>query len=238
MNHAPLPTVLAVLVSLAGNLPAQEKKTATAPAPEKKEAAKTEAKPTPEPPAKIILESAIKNMATLKSYHVEAELDTKAGKATLKGDLGPGTLHFFGQDPQGVRKQRIVANQTFFLSTDEGKTWKTGEEADQDGTIFLSQVITGPVSPEIKIWTRGRFQAKEEKVGGETLLRIEKPASGKEPASIFWVSKEAGFADAFFVRKSTLTIDSEAGEFPVTVTYTKFNEPVEIKAPETAAPAK
>lgn len=214
-------TSLALLALLAMPASAQEKTPAAAPA----------VPAAPEPPPNVLLEAAIKNMATLKSYHVHAELLTKAGTATLDGDLGPGTLHLHGQDPQGVRKQRLVAEQTFYLSSDAGKTWQTGGEADQDGTIFLSKLVTGPIAPEIKIWDKGKFFGTDEKAGTETLLKVEKPAAGKEPAATFWLVKEPSFDQAWFVRKVTVTIDSEAGEFPITVTYTKFNAPVVIKAP-------
>lgn len=178
-----------------------------------------------------VLEQALHNNARLSSFHASAEITTPIGKATLDGDLGEGTLSFSGKDAKGVRKKRIVADNKFFLSADDGKTWKTGGDADRDGTIFLSNVVTGPLTLELKIWEKGQFEAKEEKLGDEEVLRVEKPAKGKEPAVTFWLAREEKFKNAVFVRKVNMIITSEAGDLPVAVTYTKLNDPVTITAP-------
>lgn len=183
------------------------------------------------PFANAVLEQALNNMAKLGSYHVRLEITTGEGKSILEGDLGTGTLDFKGTDAKGVRKRRIVVGGEFFLSLDKGETWKTGEEADRDGTIFLSQVVTGPVTPELKIWEKGTFQAEEVTLDGEALLKVEKPAQGKEPAVTFWIAREAQLENAVFIRRASLIIDSQVGDLPVTVIYTKLNEPVKIEAP-------
>lgn len=215
-----IPLILTLLTLGLHTSPAQEGKPAAAPAAEAE---------TPYPAS--VLENAVSSMANLSSYHVSLEITTPAGKATSEGDLGAGTLSLKGTDAAGVKKERIVVGEKFFLSVDGGKTWKTGDAADRDGTLFLSSVITGPISPDLKVWKQGTFEATEVEEGGETLLKVEKPAKGKEPALTFWLSLEKKFDNAVFVRKAAVSLDTEAGFLPVTVTYTKFDEPVEIKAP-------
>lgn len=181
--------------------------------------------------ANAILERALSNMAQLKGYHVEAEITTPAGKAKLTGDLGVGTLSLKGEDVKGNTKLRVVVDETFYLSADGGQTWKTGEQADRGSTIVFSQLITGPIDAGLKIWEKGDFQAMEEKLGKEDALHVEKPAKGKEPAVHFWIVREPKLENAVFIRKASMVIAAEDGDFPVTSTYTSLNEPAEIKAP-------
>lgn len=178
-----------------------------------------------------ILEQALNNMGRIGGYHVEAVIEIGGGKATLSGDLGVGTLSFKGDDGRGNKKLRILADKQFFLSTDGGATWKTGADADKQSTIFLSNIVTGPVEPSLKVWEKGEFKAEEEKVDGEDLLHVSKEAKGKEPAAHFWIVREPKLDNAVFIRKASVTIAADDGDFPITVTYTKLNEPGEIKAP-------
>ncbi len=187
--------------------------------------------PSSRPSANELLGQATNNMAKLGSYHVDVEITTPVGKATLVGDLGTGSLSFKGKDAKDVRKQRILTDKVFYLSLDDGKSWKSGDEADRDGTIFLSNVVTGPISPELKVWEKGMFSATKEAVNGESLLKVEKPAKGKEPAVTYWVVREPQLDNAAFIRKVQMTLSTGAGDLPVTVRYTKLNVPVEIKAP-------
>lgn len=178
-----------------------------------------------------VLQQAIANMSQLKGYHVKAELTTPVGKAGLEGDLGVGALSLKGQDPRGNSKLRVAVGGVFYLSTDGGATWKTGEAADKGNTILFSRLVTGPIEPSIKVWEKAEFKASEEKIDGEDLLRVEKPASGKEPAAIFWLVKEPEIKGTIFVRKASMVIAADDGDFPIVVTYTKLNSPAEIKAP-------
>lgn len=217
MNHRLIATIIAL--SVAALLPAQDP------------AAKPAAGEKERPFTQAILEQALKNMASLKGYHIDAEITTPVGKAKLEGDLGVGALSLKGQDPRGNTRLRIAVDEKFFFSPDGGKTWKTGADADQANTIFFSRLITGPVDHGLKIWEKGEFKATEEKVNNEELLHLEKPAAGKEPAAHFWLVREPSMDNAVFVRKVSITIAADDGDFPVTVTYTKLNQPAGIKAP-------
>lgn len=175
----------------------------------------------------------------MKGYQFDAVLDTPAGKATLKGAMGPGTLEMHGTDPKGAKKTRVVVGEDFFLSTDGGQTWKTGAEADGDSTLLFYNVVTGPVNPELKIWENAEFTGTEEEVDGETLLHLVKPAKGdEEPAVHYWLCRIPEFAEQLqavpvFVRKAQIVLSTDIGDLPTTVTYTKQGEAVDIKAPVT-----
>lgn len=215
-----MPRLFLAAVALTGLLHAQD--------PAAKASAAEKEKPFPV----AILEQALNNMARLEGYHIEAVIEAGGTKATLSGDLGVGTLSFKGDDGRGNKKLRILADKQFFLSTDGGATWKTGADADKESTIFLSRIVTGPIEPGLKIWEKGEFKTTEEKVNEEDLLHIEKPANGKEPPAHFWIVREPKLGDAVFIRKASVMIAADDGDFPITVTYTKLNEPGEIKAPE------
>ena len=181
--------------------------------------------------ANAVLEQALNNMSHLKGYHIKAEITTPAGKAGLEGDLGVGAMSLKGQDPRGNTKLRIAADENFYLSTDNGATWKSGAAAETESTILFSRMITGPIDLGLKIWEKSEFTAKEEKIDGEDVLHLEKPAAGKEPAVQFWIVREPDLQNAVFVRKVSMTISASDGDFPVVVTYTKLNNPAEIKVP-------
>ena len=182
-----------------------------------------------------LLEQALTNMSRLKGYHVEAVITTPAGKAKLSGDLGAGSISLTGKDLKGVVKQRIVVEKKFYLSTDGGKSWLTGEDAEQPITVLFSNLMTAPVEPHEELWQKGKFTSKEETVAGEKLLHISKPAVGKEAASDWWLCKEPDFAkdleQPIFIRKASLIVAADDGEFPITITYTKLSTPVKISAP-------
>lgn len=214
-----LSCLLIATFPLLGAAPARAQAPAAAPAPA------TE-KPLSKP--NQLLRTALLNMSRLTSYHVAAELRAGAAKPTLEGDLGEGTLSLRGNDGRGNIRQRRVAGGKFYISNDDGKSW--AEDTEKQATIMLSNLITGPVSPELKIWEKGEFVATEVTEGGENLLLVEKPATGKEPAAQFWLVKDEKLG-AIFIRKASMVIAADDGEFPITVTYTKLNEPVSITAP-------
>lgn len=174
---------------------------------------------------------ALENTSSLPGYHIEAVINTPAGKAILSGDLGVGSISLNCTDVKGVKKKRIVADKQFFLSDDGGKTWKTGDEAEKDITIMFSTLLTAPIQPSEDLLKETTFTSKEEKLGEETVLHIEKPAKGKSAAANYWLCKEPAMKYAVFIRKVSVTIAADDGEFPITVTYSKFDEPAEIKAP-------
>ena len=222
------------LAFLCGHLVAGDPVAKPEATPEPAAEAKTEAKTEPAMENKLI-EIALTNMSKLKAFHAEAVIGGTGGKATLSGDLGEGSVSIIGKDPKGNTKHRIAVDGKFYLSTDGGKTWKTGDEADKDNTVLFSNLLTAPVGPHEEIWEKGEFTSKKETVDGEELLHLTKPAKGKEGGAEYWLAHEDGLKkeaeQPVFIRKAIVTIAADDGEFPITVTYTKLAKPVTIKAP-------
>ena len=193
------------------------------------------------PDEKALLEMGLKNMARLRGFHIEASIDTPAGPASLSGDLGDGTLSIKGTDPKGNQKLRVVVAGEFYLSTDGGKTWKTGADAEKDYTILFSNLLTAPIDPSLEPWKQGEFKSIEETIDGEELLHIVKPAAGKDAAADYWLCKEPDLEKSLdgppvFLRKVHIIVAADDGDFPITVTYSNLTKPVEIKAPVVAKP--
>jgi hypothetical protein len=178
-----------------------------------------------------VLQQALSNMAKLRGYHVDAELRTPAGKASLGGDLGEGAISLTVTEVNGAKKQRIVADGEFYLSIDGGKTWKTGDEADKESTVMLSSIITAPVQMREQLVAGGGFSVKEVEIKGEKLLHVEKPAKDAEPGVQFWLCREPKLKDQVYVRKVSLTVSATDMELPVIITYTSLANPAEIKPP-------
>jgi len=177
------------------------------------------------------LKEALTNMARLRGYHVDAELTTPAGKATISGDLGEGTISLTVAEVGGAKKQRIVAEGEFYLSADGGKTWQTGDEADKESTVMLSNIIIAPIQMQEQLLANAKFTAKEVESKGEKLLHLEKPAKGEEPAMSFWLCKEPEMKNMIFVRKVSMTVSATDMELPVTITYSGLTKPATIKPP-------
>jgi len=178
-----------------------------------------------------ILERALINTSRLKGYRVEAVVSGSGGKAKIAGELGEGALSLRVTDPKGNATLRVAVGGQFYLSKDNGKTWKTGAEGEREITILFSNLLTMPLSPSGEPWKAGKFSAKEVTVGGETLLHLEKPAVGKEAAISFWICKEKELSNLTFVRRLSMIVSATDGEFPIDVTYSDLAKPVSIKAP-------
>lgn len=239
MNTLPIITT-ALLAAIVMPLQADDKKKAKPqPAAEKPDAGKpktTEEKPAAEGKAELskeqaVLKEALENHSRLKGFHVEVELKTPEGKATMSGSLGEGALSLLCTDVKGVKKKRVVAGGEFYLSADDGKTWKTGDEAEKDYTLLFNNIITAPVQMQEEI-VKGAFTGQEEKLNGEDVLHLERPAKGKEAAIHFWLCKEPEMKNLIFLRKAELIVSGTDLELPATITYSKLTEPVKIEAPD------
>lgn len=182
------------------------------------------------PVANKVLDDALRNMERLRGMHVDARIQTPRGPAKVAGDLGQGALELTVTFPNGSARKRVLVDKQFYLSSDGGKTWKTGKEAESEFTIFFSNVLTRPITPS-EAWQLAKFNAREVVVDGETLLHLEKPAQGKEHAVNFWLCKEPELGGQVFVRRLTMTVAASDGEFPLDVTYSRLSKTVTIKAP-------
>jgi len=182
-----------------------------------------------------MLKTAVTVMSGLTGYHASGTFSAGGGKATISGDFGVGTVDMQVQGFDGKTAFRRAVKDKFFISHDSGKTWQ--EDPDKDMTSLLSIAVTSPLSATNKIWEQGDFTiVGEEKIEKEDVLHLQKSAKGEEPAMDFWLAKDARLG--LIIRKANFVIAADDGEFPVVMTYSKLNEPVEITAPATAAKPK
>ena len=215
--------------SRAKKKPAAEKTTPAKKSEEKKEPAAGEEKELTK--EQSVLKTALENHARLKGFHVDAVLKTGAGNATLSGALGAGSLSLECTEVTGAKKKRVVTGGVFYLSTDDGKTWKKDDAAYKQSTLLFNNIITAPMQMADSI-VKEALTAKEEKLDGEDVLHIEKPAAGKSAAVHFWICREPKLDNMTFIRKAEITVAGDDLELLATITYSKLSEPVEIKAPE------
>ena len=177
-----------------------------------------------------VLKKALENHSRLRGYHVEVELRTPEGKATVSGDLGEGTLSLLCTDVKGVKKKRVVAGREFYLSADGGATWKKGADAEKEITLFFNNIVTAPVQLQDAL-LKDDYVAKEEKLDGEEVLHLEKPAKGKDAAVHFWLCREPKLDNMIFIRKADVIVSGTDLEVPAVITYSRLSETVKIEPP-------
>ncbi|MBP7948549.1 MAG: hypothetical protein KA004_02755 [Verrucomicrobiales bacterium] len=179
-----------------------------------------------------VLKTALENHARLKGFHVDVVIKTDEGSATLKGALGEKSLALDCTDVKGVKKQRVVAGGEFFLSLDGGKTWQTGKNAEKETTLIFNNIITAPLALSKEL-LKGDYTATEEKLDGEEVLHLEKPAKGKNAAMNIWLCRERNVNNMIFLRKVEMIVSGDGLDLPATIVYSKLSEPVKIDAPGT-----
>ena len=182
-----------------------------------------------------MLKRAVTVMSGLTGYHASGTFSAGGGKATISGAFGVGTVDMQVQGFDGKTVFRRAVKDKFFISHDTGKTWQ--EDSNKDMTSLLSIAVTSPLSATNKLWEQGDFAiVGGEKIEKEDVVHLQRPAKGEEPAMDFWLAKDAGLG--LIIRKASFVIAADDGEFPVVLTYSELNEPVEIAAPDTAAKPK
>jgi pyruvate/2-oxoglutarate dehydrogenase complex dihydrolipoamide acyltransferase (E2) component len=239
MKTLPLLALATTLFTLPCPAPAAEDAKAAkpkAPPAEKKDPATTE--PAAEKPAaeaklskeQSALQKALENHGRLKGFHVEVTLKTPQGPATLSGALGAGSLSLDCTDVKGVKKKRIVTGGVFYLSDDGGKTWKKDDAAEKETTLLFNNIITAPIQLAEEL-VKSDYTSKEEKLNGEDVLHLEKPAKGSEAAVHIWLCREPEMKNMTFLRKVDMIVSGTDLELPATIVYSKLTEPVKITAP-------
>lgn len=179
-----------------------------------------------------LLKTAITVMSGLTSYHVSGTFTAGGATATLTGDFGVGAVDLRVKGFDKKTTFRRAVKDKFFISEDSGKTWK--EDPANDMTILFSNIVTVPLSAESKAWEQGEFKiVGEEKIGKEDVLHVQKPKEGESEAMDFWLARDKKLG--LVVRRASLVIAANDGDFPVVMTYTKLNEPLTVAAP--AVPA-
>lgn len=170
------------------------------------------------------LRAALASMAKLTSYHAKAVVLIGKQKALLEGDWGVGKVGFNLQRMDGKKTTNIVIGSAAFVSSDGGKTWA---KEPPDLSVLLSNMVTAPISPAMRLADRGAVKSLgEEMIEGVKTSHLQLQAAS--PVDI-WVADDAKFGKV--VRKIHIIIKAEDGEFDATVIYGAYNQPVQIVAP-------
>jgi hypothetical protein len=148
----------------------------------------------------------------------------------MDASLAPGAmdLNLIGFD--GQQQHRIVTENGFFLSKDEGKTWT--EDSDQDIATGLCRTLQLPVDPAEKITEKFTFVlAAKEMVEGEELFKFKGTSTAGLPPRTYWVLvSKAGPV----IRRARLPMTFGKTTADTLLIYTKLGKPVEIKDPSVA----
>ncbi len=180
--------------------------------------------PTDTTEAKILLMEALTTMRSLKSYHAEAELQTPAGSARIAGDFGVGKVDFTIFRGDGLRTRHIVVGPEGRASSDDGKTW--GPDNQQIGAA-MSSVITAPLSSSMALADQGTISMD----GTETVdgVRIQRVRVMTPSPTTVWIEETPGMGKV--VRKISLLVTSNDGQYDTTIRYSELNKPLEIGLP-------
>ena len=178
-----------------------------------------------------LLNEALDNMGKVNGYHALADLTINrqnAGsklKAQIEGDFGVGTSAYTTVGFDGKQTKIIAIGSDAYVTSDGGKTWH--KNVNQNAAD-LSQMVTGPVNPRLKLADQGAVRTiGTEDVAGTSTTHLR--VAAKSPVDV-WIANDAQAGKV--IRKVHLTITSDDGiDFDTTVIYSDFNKQLDIKAP-------
>ncbi len=184
--------------------------------------------------ARELLDKAFQNMASLPSYEVRAEFRAGGRVATMEAamTLDAAEIRLKGFD--GVAQQRLAGRDGFWISRDDGKTWRVDPE--HETAAGLLRTLTAPVDPGFKVTGQHEFVlAGEEVVNGEKLIRVRSREATAEAPLDYWVLiSKAGPV----IRQAEVILNF--GDLPALakLTYTRLGRSVRItKLASGATPA-
>lgn len=137
--------------------------------------------------AREILRAAYANMAQLETYEAQAEMNAEDGrKSIMTASLAPGAVDLTLQGFDGRTERRVAYSAGFFVSSDNGKTWR--RDADRATTEGLCRTLQAPVDALAKIATDDEFIFKAmDIINDEELLRFESKAKEGEMPRAYWI---------------------------------------------------
>ncbi|MDQ3650401.1 MAG: hypothetical protein M3458_09060 [Acidobacteriota bacterium] len=118
----------------------------------------------------------------------------------------------------------MIGSDTYTTS-DGGETWYRNVNRD---VAMLSQMVTGPVDPSIKLADQGTVKIiGTEDIDGTSATRLL--VAAKSPVDV-WIADEPRVGKV--IRKIRLIITSDEGiDFDTTIIYSDFNKRLDIHAP-------
>lgn len=178
-----------------------------------------------------LLNEALGNMGKAISYHAKADLTingrkTGSGlKAHIEGDFGARTSAYTAVGFDGKETKIIVIGSDTYTTSDGGKTWHKNVNRD---VAMLSEMVTGPVDPRLKLAEQGVVKViSTEDVDGTSTTRLQ--VAAKSPVDV-WIVNDPQVGK--MIRKIRLIITSDDGiDFDATVVYSDFDKQLDIKAP-------
>ncbi|HXG67402.1 MAG TPA: hypothetical protein VNO70_20020, partial [Blastocatellia bacterium] len=174
-------------------------------------------------PNKLIQET-MANMSKVNSYHAKADLILNAQKAQVEGDFGYDRVEFVTRNVDGTRTRTIAIEDESYISTDGGKTWQ--EDPIKGGQV-ITDLITGPVGPGMRLAERGPYRVVGvEEVEGASTIHIQ---AGEQEKLDVWIGEDPKLGKV--VRKIHLITETEEGDVDTTVVYSDFNKPVNVQPP-------
>jgi hypothetical protein len=175
---------------------------------------------------KKLLNDALTTMGRATSYHARAEILIGKQKATIEGDFGVGKVDFTILRFDGKQTKHIIVHADAFISSDNGKTWEKDVNSNGAG---LSNLVTAPVSPNLKLADQGPVKIiNTEMIEGSSTTHVQVQA--QSPVDI-WIGDDSKLGKV--VRKIHLVASADdTGNLDTTVIYSNFDQPLNIKIPK------
>jgi hypothetical protein len=174
------------------------------------------------------LDMAFSNMARLPTYRVHAEITAPdARKSFMDAALGPGAMDLTLVGFDGQKQRRIVTQNGFFLSQDDGKTWTA--DPDHEIATGLCRTLQHPVEPGEKITEKFTFVLTgKETIDSEELFKFVGTSPTGQPPRTYWVLvSKAGPV----IRRARLSMSFGSIDADTLLIYTKLGKPVDIVDP-------
>jgi outer membrane lipoprotein-sorting protein len=161
------------------------------------------------------------------SYHGSATV-TSGNSAKIEADLLEDAIDAIVNRPDGTIWHHVGVGEESVVSTDGDATWRPDEV---QGSSTASEFIAGPVNALQTVLAHPKLELSV--VGLATVDNVETTHLSLKgphaPMVEVWIAKHAELGP--HVKRMRCTLAATQGKAHVDVTYSKYNEPVEIRLP-------
>ncbi|HYR29782.1 MAG TPA: hypothetical protein VEU30_15035 [Thermoanaerobaculia bacterium] len=176
--------------------------------------------------ARALTAKALEVLGDFTSYHASAIVTEGDSDSTIEAVLGKGVIDATVSRADGTTSHQVSVDEHTVVSTDGDATWRP------DDSFTNSLQLVGPLialekslaDPKVELSIIGMTT-----VEGVRTTHLRFTTAERESVEV-WIAEHAKLGP--HVKRMRGPFTSPAGDWHIDVTYSKFNEPFDIRLPE------